>query len=397
MALNPTCTLQPTAPMKVRQPGHLWQLDVLRAVAILAVFGFHLIEVVHGHNRFLTTWNHWLVLHQNIESSGRWNWIFFALPLGDVGVTLFFVISGFCIHLSVLQARKREPGGRFNLLNFMWRRLWRIYPGYLVVLAALLALARLLPERPGINGRGDLVAHLLLLHNLFDRYFYSINGSFWSLGVEWQFYLMYPVLFLFLSDRFGVKAAMLAAIIISGTTQVALSLFASQSPAWIASPLMTWVNWCWGALIADYWVNRRRCFTFAPWKCGVIWLTAMVAIVFVPTRYFHDKIWAFAFAVALEQYIHCFRAPKIWERWLIPIGISSYSLYLLHQPLIEPLLRLCHRAGLPTRPAMDLTLTGLMVLALSVAISYVSFSLIEMPGVMLGSAIWKQLAQRARR
>ena len=111
------------------------------------------------------------------------------LIFGNFGVAVFFVISGFCIQLSY--ARSAQAGFR----AFYIRRFFRIYPPYLV---ALLFFAVVFPPtRLGFAKLWDWAqfgSHLLLVHNFDARAFDGINGAFWSIAVEVQLYLLFPVL-----------------------------------------------------------------------------------------------------------------------------------------------------------------------------------------------------------
>lgn len=145
-----------------RQP----QLDGLRAVAVTFVMAFHFVP---GVDRFA--------------------------PLGSIGVRLFFVLSGFLITRILLQSRQWPTGSALRV--FYARRALRIFPLFYLVLA-LAALVNIGPVRQTIGW------HVTYLTNayLFDRG--SWHGSIshlWSLAVEEQFYLVWPVVMLTLPER----------------------------------------------------------------------------------------------------------------------------------------------------------------------------------------------------
>ena len=127
----------------------------------------------------------------------------FASSFGYIGVFLFFVISGFCIHLQWARAKAAgtEPDIRFG--PFWKRRIRRLYPPYIITLLLFLLLTA---STIGINLTHfffyDVVMHLLMLHNLDPSTCYTINGVFWTLAVEEQLYLAYFLL-LFMRVRWG--------------------------------------------------------------------------------------------------------------------------------------------------------------------------------------------------
>ena len=115
----------------------------------------------------------------------------FLSSFGYIGVFLFFVISGFCIHLQWAKSRAAgKPTIQFG--SFWRRRIRRLYPPYLIAFALFMLMAA---STTGINVTHffvyDVVMHLLMLHNLDPQTCYSINGVFWTLAIEEQLYLAY--------------------------------------------------------------------------------------------------------------------------------------------------------------------------------------------------------------
>jgi hypothetical protein len=89
------------------QSSHLERIDVLRACAILMVVCFHYLPTITGQQH--SVWNGmWRDVH-SMESP--WMWFLYPVSLGWSGVSLFFVISGFCIHYSFLKHEASSAGG----------------------------------------------------------------------------------------------------------------------------------------------------------------------------------------------------------------------------------------------------------------------------------------------
>jgi peptidoglycan/LPS O-acetylase OafA/YrhL len=160
-----------------RVPG----LDGLRAVSILMVLCAHMVGVRGFYNN-RALWDH-------------------TGDLGNLGVRVFFVISGFIITLLLL--KEVDKTGTISIKQFYARRAYRIFPAayaYIFVVTIAFALGVLELHR------GDL------LH----AYTYTINysaerswavGHLWSLSVEEQFYLLWPATLLFLGRGRGLKVA----------------------------------------------------------------------------------------------------------------------------------------------------------------------------------------------
>src|SRR6266404_1213201 len=170
--------------------GRLASIDALRGAAALGIVLYHAVGVAGDTGP------------QNLL---RWPVVFIhsLTSFGYVGVFLFFVISGFCIHLQWAKAR---AAGRTNEIKFgaFWkRRIRRLYPAYLIALALYLLMTAL---SVGLKLTGgfvyDVVLHLFMLHNLDPKTAYSINSVFWTLAIEEQLYPAYFLL-LFLRTRWG--------------------------------------------------------------------------------------------------------------------------------------------------------------------------------------------------
>src|SRR4051812_17766604 len=98
---------------------HLQFLDELRGAAILAVFVFHVFCGAYGNSEL--EWSGWT---RNFHAATG-VLLMWPLSIGKYGVAVFFVISGFCIHLSHAKSKADTFG------QFFARRFWRIYPPYL--------------------------------------------------------------------------------------------------------------------------------------------------------------------------------------------------------------------------------------------------------------------------
>lgn len=241
------------------EKGRLISIDALRGIAALGVVFYHAVLQTSGAlpNNFLQ----WPVKGVQFLSS-----------FGYIGVFLFFVISGFCIHLQWARARaKAAVVPQIEFGSFWRRRLRRLYPPYLIALAAFLGMAAF---STGIDFTHfffyDLVMHLLMLHNLDPTTCYSINGVFWTLAVEEQLYLAYFLL-LFFRKRWGWGLT----LIICALARVGWFYFSHvvwlKTGAGIPVPeaaLSHWFTWALGALAVEAWCGLVR----LPKWCSNFWI-----------------------------------------------------------------------------------------------------------------------------
>jgi peptidoglycan/LPS O-acetylase OafA/YrhL len=234
-------------------------------------------------------------------------------------------------------------------------------------------------------GRFEFFSHALFFHNVSQRNFFGINASFWSIAVEVQLYLLYPLL-LGMRAKIGLPKSM-AVLFVVGCIWRLGSLWFGPIPdhlitaAW-TSPLMTWFDWSLGALVAERFVIGQRSFR---WPAA--WLTGLSALFFASTLY--KPLTAFGFmlaaaiaAVALDVALHISWRRSGLVRFLSFVGVISYSIYLCHQPLITPLLSSVAEL---TGSSLVAWLTLLPELLL---VSWLSFLLFERPGISIGRWLW---------
>jgi peptidoglycan/LPS O-acetylase OafA/YrhL len=148
-------------------------LDGVRAVACLMVLVFHL-------DFMLQLWN--------ITNLGH---LAIAIALsGDAGVTLFFVLSGFLLFLPYVKSLLFDSSWP-STRRFYLRRVFRIIPGYYVALFLMILLFH--PEYLHPDHFKYLALFLTFFMDSTQATYQAINGPFWSLAVEWQFYLLLPL------------------------------------------------------------------------------------------------------------------------------------------------------------------------------------------------------------
>ena len=161
---------------------HVDFCDGLRAMAVLLVAWFHIWQ---------QSW-----LFPGLTVFGRDISFDPLVRSGYIWVDMMILISGFCLYLP--WARRRYEGGeRPRTLDFYARRLMRIHPSYLLTIAVMFAVA-LATHAYYTRAQmlRDLLSHLTYTHMFFyDAYYVSnLGGALWTLAVEMQFYLIFPLL-----------------------------------------------------------------------------------------------------------------------------------------------------------------------------------------------------------
>jgi peptidoglycan/LPS O-acetylase OafA/YrhL len=171
------------------------------------------------------------------------------LPGGFVGVDLFFVVSGFLI--TGLLLREHERNGTISFSRFYARRVRRILPAAAITLLITLPAAYLLVSvlaRPDAMADGAAAAlsianvRFTMTTDYFNPVSYSPFLHFWSLGVEEQFYLVWPLLFLAAAWRGSVRRIALVLIGVIGVSLMANIVFTASNPsfAFYMLPTRAW-------------------------------------------------------------------------------------------------------------------------------------------------------------
>lgn len=358
---------------------HIDFLDPLRGIAILLVFIFHSVGPAFGRDEL--PWGHWF-RDFNVSTP-----FIFLIPatFGWVGVAIFFVVSGFCIHLSF----SRLP--QWSL--FFQRRFFRIYPPYLVTLlffAVIFPTTRL--AFTSWHSAGQFVSHLFLFHNIDDRSFFGINPSYWSIAVEVQLYALYPILIM-LARRFGWRRTLIGLAMIEITLRftdgVLFTFNGTGLPRWISgSPFFFWFSWALGASLAERYICGKK-ISVSQISLYAVGLAAVASVFFKP--FWSMSFLLFALLTAgvvakiLNQSEPQLSIPIAFKTHLQQVGIWSFSLYLLHQPflLAVPMLVAKIAPGAHVPPTI-LFLFCLMLWIFVVPLARLCYQFCELPSIALG-------------
>lgn len=311
-------------------------LQMLRGVAATLVVLFHLqgASVSEGHDPGLLRW----------------------FQGGEVGVDVFFVLSGFVIFHAV-QGRQ-DRGARW----FLWQRFWRIVPPYWSALALTLAALALLgvmrgdwADWPSV-GRIGLSVFLLPLPE-------QVMAVAWTLTVEGLFYLVFAATFF----RFGASGALLALALWSLTAQ-GLRFWPGDLPAWLGLVLYSGViEFLYGGMIAQALAAGWRRGGVVAVLAGAVGLAVVVAGL-VPLDW--GREWVAGLPAAALVYGF---AAGGWRMpgWAMVWGEASYLLYLLHLLVFSVAGTLLKIAGVAPYGSVPVMLgLGALAVAVSVAATF---------------------------
>lgn len=332
-----------------KPPTHLGSIDGLRGVAALVVVIYHLFASSQSPE-----WRPFL----NIN-------VLRPLHDGWIGVNLFLILSGFCLFWPLA----RNPERAFVFGTFMKRRVRRIVPAYyaslIIVPIAFWALhcAGLWNGTTGWpHGPLDAVLHLLLLHSFTAESLRSWNPVTWSLGLEWTWYLCFPVA-VWLFRKIGplrataILGAVTLTYLVGAWLLVGPSSRLGENEELAIRTFLPGRLWEFGmGMLTASWIARQnrlsRRFTFLA-LLAVLFLLVIghAATPVDPMLPVRNTIYGAAFTLLLLATAGGARNPvQIFcaAPWMQQIGECSYSLYLFHLPvvvLVTGLLGLAHIDG----------------------------------------------------
>jgi len=347
-------------------------LDGLRGVSALCV--------VINHVYIHATWNHPDLLPAPLRLlAGVFN-------NGQYAVDVFIVLSGYCLMMPAARSGGRRMPGSFE--KFIVRRARRILPAYYASLIAVLLLMAAIPWLRQPSGTrqdfvipvftaGNLLSHATLLHNLNADWILKINPPLWSVATEWQIYFAFALLLVPIWSRGGIVLATLFAIALGclphawhwndGARFWMLGLFGMGMTAAVIS------------FSSHAAAVRLR--SAVPWGAfaAVLWLVGLIGVMLRREMLEHSPLLTDLYfgAAATVLIIGCTRAvlaarrPTVLRALESPVarllGRISYSLYLVHWPILALLLIGSMRAGVSADGCLAILATAGVFLSLLTA------------------------------
>jgi peptidoglycan/LPS O-acetylase OafA/YrhL len=353
-------------------PVYRPDIDGLRAIAVLAVAGFHAFPA----------------------------WI----PGGFVGVDVFFVISGYLISTILLTSMER---GSFRFSQFYIRRIRRIFPALIVVLLGCMVAGWLvlfsfeyMALGKHVAGSAAFVSNFVLWNEV--GYFDSAAETkpllhIWSLGIEEQFYIVWPLL-LYLTWKRKIGTLVFLLLLLVTTFMLNVRTVASDATADFYSPLTRFWELMAGAVLAYLtlyqsvpdWISQKikrpalqiiGTLTVSHpaasnIKAVIGLLLVAVAVLKVDGTKGYPGWWALL--PVIGTYLMLSAGPDAWinnrvlaARALVAIGLISYPLYLWHWPLLSFIRIVDGKAPSPE--------TAALAMFLSFALAWLTYLLVEKP------------------
>lgn len=321
------------------------------------------------------------------------------IRLGEIAVYVFMIISGFVITHLIMMRKE-------TYLEYIIRRFFRLWPVFMLVITfVILVLMAGIP----FKGRYDAsiwmnwiveatMLHGLVPDQLMNNASQRLGGPGWSISLEWQFYLIAPLLiFCFVSKswwRWLVVAVLVAAAALGalGYVDTVLNLnfdlgtvsYRKPSAIWMSLPFFMIGILCW------YLMNTLKLRNISILH-GLI--LAMMAMAFIDD--YRTKIalgvWCVVFAIITQE--KSFFTKIFTNKHLKWLGEISYSIYITHLPTILILEYILGDRFFGGEGWLFFSMISAVAIPLIILVSATTYYLVERPGIKLGYKISKRFAR----
>jgi peptidoglycan/LPS O-acetylase OafA/YrhL len=327
---------------KKKIANRLDAVDALRGIAALVVVIFHARgELWIGISELYREYGF------NAPPSVWLGYATYPFSFGWLGVTLFFAISGYCIHRRVAKELASNKTYRLDLNNFAKRRFWRIYPTYAIalIIGGLVDLYLLSPilniELAASHSLSSFFSTLTTLQGYIAKA-YGTNAVFWTLAMEIHLYLAYPIL-LWISKQRGPLFTLLFTAAVSIGFIILDAAFGIQEKfpyKFVRGPIFFpyWFTWTVGIYLAEVEAGRAN-FPASPVRESllIIGIIGGLTISLVGRDEHSEVFWALVAGYILHWSLSE-KSNWLWKSflgaWLSRLGVFSFSLYAIHYPCL---------------------------------------------------------------
>jgi len=357
---------------KIYFPG----LNGLRFFSALAVIITH-VELIKHKLGFFNIWNNKLIHH-----------------LGVIGVSFFFVLSGFLITYLMLLEKKN-----FNSIavrKFYLRRILRIWPLYfLILIVGFFILPKLtyipyFSENLSSNFKWNLIMYILMLPNLAFSFFLAVPliGQLWSIGVEEQFYLIWPILLKYFK-KISINLLIKILVIWLFIKGLVLFIFKISDDNWVIIlknnlAMLKFENMIIGAIGALLLTEKKNKLLNFIYKKYVLLFSIFGIFIslFILPDFFNDLlhlVHSFFFIIIILN-VSCNSSSflKLENTFYNLLGKISYGIYMYHLIVIYFTIKFLDYCNMfDAKNIYSNLLLYIMVISITSLVSYMSYTLFE--------------------
>ncbi len=333
---------------------------------------------------------------------------FYRFTNGHLGVLLFFVLSGFLITYFLIV--ELQENNHIDFKIFYIKRILRIWPiYYIMILFSIFILPKLLTFIGVLSPSYSFETikyYLLFLPNFAKSFHYSIPGAvhLWSVGVEEQFYLIWPILIILFKNRLLILFTTIF-LIFSLVPMVVDFLYIrsdllqqfKEEKLFISSFLSSFKinSMALGGCFAYIYIKHKKLLNFLNYRIvelSLIIFTSSLWIMGFHFKIFSDEIYSLLFALIIFSVVTNNNPIIKFENRLFNfLGKISYGLYVYHWVILILIIQLIKLLGVNFYESHILvnSLIYFLGITLTVFISYISYKYIEEPIVNLKNKFQK--------
>jgi peptidoglycan/LPS O-acetylase OafA/YrhL len=344
------------------------EVDGLRFVAIAAVFVYHL----RGYLAAFSSISWQTPVADDVLAR--------VTEYGNLGVHLFFTLSGFILALPFADHVFRN-GPRVSPKAYFLRRLTRLEPPYLLTLFLFFGLYAVTGRRLVAEMLPNLLANCFYVHNWFGAKDGSINTVAWSLEIEVQFYVLAPLLAAIF--RVPSQTARRTLLVGAAYAAVLLQVFVLDKPRAAPISLLNYLQFfLMGFLAADIYVADWRGAASRSAGWDLVWLAGGGSIVYLAVLESVVLPWAlpglmFILIAASFRVVYCRRF--LTNPLVTAIGGMCYTIYLIHYQVISFVGRFTCDWALSRYFFVNLLVQTAVIGAVTLLVAAVFFLLVEKP------------------
>lgn len=382
--MNVTCVAnKPLTPFEA--PTILGAKSMHRSRFLDGLRGFAAIYVAL-HHAYCTIWPPFAAIGPDQPMSrpaGTAYYITFPLFFGGSAVAIFIAISGFSLSIPLIGVAK------FDTIKFYLRRIWRIAPPYFAgLMLSMLLISLIIGNKTGSHwdlfisySYFDVLTHFTFIQNLFPFSAQTINGAYWSIAVEMQFYLIYPLILICFRRNF------IFGCVLASTLVAAVRLNAHFNPSTpISAQLFT--LFCIGILAAATAYSRDPA---AAWlrkgvHFDILGLASIISgfiVACLSQKYNPSELlivgglvcWMIEDAKGGPRH----RTLALFDNAVMArFGLFAYSIYLTHEPIQQVIWQYGIRQ-ITDNKLVQLGLLAVGTFALVIPVAYLFFICCEAP------------------
>ena len=347
------------------------ELEGLRFISILLVILSHISNnVLH-------------VYTSNHQLAGENRLAIFLEECG-AGIDIFFFISGFILAIPFLKAYVYNRQ-KISLKHYYYRRLTRIEPPYIITLVLFLLAVLFILRQPFLYAMQHFIASLFYMHNSIYNHISTINPVAWTLEIEVQYYVIFPLIAitLFFKNNFLRRLSLLALFLLTSIFHPEkVSLF-NQDYYLTKSLFAYWYIFIIGIIVADLYLKSKN---FLSGNKYILFdLLGLVSLFYIITLSGFQSLSykLFIFICYALLFVSIFKGRflnKIFtNKWITIIGGMCYSIYLVHYAVTFFMMQSFTKNFFAYNYTADALIQSVIIIPFILIASVIFFVLLERP------------------